>query len=129
MIFDIKQRRKELGLTLEEVGNLVGVSKSTVKKWESGYIKNMRSDKIKLLSYALRVSPLDIINYYDSPQSPRPATRDAAITSEYKDFIKNFFKCDVNETLFISHSQTHATCHHLPNDSLKKILELLDSEK
>ena len=129
MVFDIKQRRKELGLTLEEVGNLVGVSKSTVKKWESGYIKNMRSDKIKLLAYALRVSPLDIINCYDSPQSPRPATRDAAITPEYKDFIKNFFKCDVNETLFISHSQTHATCHHLPKDSVKKILELLDSEK
>ena len=28
----IEERRKELGLTLEEVGNAVGVSKSTVKK-------------------------------------------------------------------------------------------------
>ena len=32
----IYDRRKELGLTLEEVGNAVGVSKSTVKKWENG---------------------------------------------------------------------------------------------
>lgn len=29
----IKQRREELGLTLEEVGNIVGVGKSTVRKW------------------------------------------------------------------------------------------------
>ena len=28
----IKQRREELGLTLEEVGNIVGVGKSTVRK-------------------------------------------------------------------------------------------------
>lgn len=32
----INKKRTELGLTLEEVGNAVGVSKSTVKKWEDG---------------------------------------------------------------------------------------------
>lgn len=36
----IYNRRKELGLTLEEVGKAVGVSKSTVKKWENGFISN-----------------------------------------------------------------------------------------
>lgn len=45
----IYNRRKELGLTLEEVGNAVGVSKSTVKKWENGFISNMRRDKIEKL--------------------------------------------------------------------------------
>ena len=29
-------RRKELGLTLEEVGDAVGVGKSTVRRWENG---------------------------------------------------------------------------------------------
>jgi len=58
----LQQRRRELGLTLEEVGNIVGVSKSTVKKWESGYIKNMKRDKIALLAKALRVSPLYIMD-------------------------------------------------------------------
>ena len=41
---DLEKRRKELGLTLEEVGNFVGVSKSTVKKWETGFIDNMKRD-------------------------------------------------------------------------------------
>lgn len=57
----INQRRTLLGLTFEEVGNIVGVSKSTVKKWESGDISNMRRDKIALLAKALRISPVTLI--------------------------------------------------------------------
>lgn len=57
----IQDRRKQLNLTLEEVGNIVGVSKSTVKKWESGDISNMRRDKIALLAQALQISPVQLI--------------------------------------------------------------------
>lgn len=32
----IKERREEKNLTLEQVGEYVGVTKSTVRKWESG---------------------------------------------------------------------------------------------
>lgn len=53
----IKRRRVELNLTYEEVGKIVGVSKSTVRKWETGMIENMRQDKIVLLAKALKVSP------------------------------------------------------------------------
>lgn len=60
-IFDIKKRRNELNLTLEQIGNYVGVSKSTVKKWETGYIDNMKRDKIALLAEVLQVSPLCIL--------------------------------------------------------------------
>lgn len=58
---DIKSRRKELNLTLEQVGDLVGVGKSTVRKWETGDIENMKRDKIVKLAKALRVSPLYIM--------------------------------------------------------------------
>ena len=60
--YNIEQRRKELGLTLEEVGKAVGVSKSTVKKWETGYINNMKSDKIALLANVLQISPLEFLD-------------------------------------------------------------------
>ena len=53
----IHDRRKELGLTLDEIGTAVGVSKSTVRKWETGFISNMKRDKIALLAKALKVSP------------------------------------------------------------------------
>lgn len=58
----INQRRIELNMTLEEVGNIVGVSKSTVKKWEDGYIANMRRDKIALLAKALKINPIALVN-------------------------------------------------------------------
>ncbi|HAR6921837.1 TPA: helix-turn-helix domain-containing protein [Staphylococcus aureus] len=62
---DIKSRRKELNLTLEQVGDLVGVGKSTVRKWETGDIENMKRDKIVKLAKALRVSPSYIMGIED----------------------------------------------------------------
>ena len=58
---NLKERRLELGLTLEEVGDIVGVGKSTVRKWEQGMISNMGRDKIVSISKALKISPLDIL--------------------------------------------------------------------
>lgn len=64
----IFNRRKELGLTLEEIGKATGVSKSTVKKWENGYIKKISYADIKLLAEVLEVP----VSYFDvelcSPQ-------------------------------------------------------------
>lgn len=57
----LKRKRLEKNMTLEQVGNLVGVGKSTVRKWENGLIENMGRDKIILLSKALDVSPLEIL--------------------------------------------------------------------
>lgn len=63
--FDIKKRRDELGLTLEQVADKVGVGKSTVRKWETGDIKNMRRDNIAALADALHISPLELIDVED----------------------------------------------------------------
>ena len=57
----INQRRTELKLTLEQVGQAVGVGKSTVKKWEDGYISNMRRDKIALLAKVLKMNLVSFI--------------------------------------------------------------------
>lgn len=59
---NLKNRRLELNLTLEDVGNYVGVGKSTVRKWENGDITNMKRDKIVSLSKILKLDPLDIID-------------------------------------------------------------------
>lgn len=71
----IYNRRKELGLTLEEVGNAVGVSKSTVKKWENGFISNMRRDKIEKLAKILEISPVRLLGIktktYFQPNDPK----------------------------------------------------------
>ena len=61
----IKALRDQRGMTLEQVGDLVGVGKSTVRKWESGQIANMRRDKIALLAKALGVTPGFLMGWED----------------------------------------------------------------
>jgi len=69
-MYNLKARRLELGLTLEDVGNAVGVGRSTVRKWENGMIDNMKRDKIALLASVLKISPLQLVfdNYNDSEE-------------------------------------------------------------
>lgn len=62
----IKQMREEKGMTLEELGNRVGVGKSTVRKWENGMIANMRRDKISKLADALGCSPSYLMGWDDN---------------------------------------------------------------
>ena len=57
----IKMRRKELHMTYEQVGDIVGVSKNTVRRWEIGGIANMRRDRIAKLAEALQIDALDLI--------------------------------------------------------------------
>lgn len=59
----IRQRRLELGLTYEELGKIVGVGKSTVRKWETGMIENIKRDNIVALSKALNISPALIMGW------------------------------------------------------------------
>lgn len=53
----MKQRRKDLGLTLDEVAQSVGVNQSTVSRWESGQIEEMKRGKIEKLADTLEINP------------------------------------------------------------------------
>jgi len=53
----IKELRVANDMTLEQVADIVGVGKSTVRKWETGMIANMRRDKIAALAKALHTTP------------------------------------------------------------------------
>lgn len=59
--------RTEKGLTLEELGNMVGVGKSTVRKWENGMIANMKRDKILKVAEVFNVSSGYLMGWEDSP--------------------------------------------------------------
>lgn len=72
----LKEKRLEKKLTLEQVGEIVGVGKSTVRKWENGMIENMGRDKIVSLSKALGISPLDILGIGDSENKTDPIKKE-----------------------------------------------------
>lgn len=74
----IKNRRKELGLTLLDIANACGVSEATVSRWESGDIVNMKRSRIAQLAKVLNVSPsllihddYDVLINYNSTTKPQ----------------------------------------------------------
>ena len=75
----IASLRKQYGLTLEEVGKSVGVGKSTVRKWETGDIKNMRRDKIAKLAEALHTTPAYLMGWEDDDYTA-PTITDKIVT-------------------------------------------------
>lgn len=59
----IKELRQAKGMTLEQVASIVGVGKSTVRKWETGMIANMKRDKIQALATALGTTPAYLMGW------------------------------------------------------------------
>ena len=90
----IKKRRAEIGVTLEEVGKIVGVSKATVQRWESGEIKNIRRDKIEKLSQALQTTPAYLMGWEESAKTNSYNTPNIPSTSEVDPdmFILHMYK-------------------------------------
>ncbi len=80
----IHDRRNEMGLTMKELSERVGVSEATISRWESGEIKNMRRDAVANLAKALQINPKVLMNwneeemqgvdpYYLDPETARLA--------------------------------------------------------
>ena len=56
----IKNRRLELGLSLEDVGKSLGVNRTTVMRWEKGDIASLKTSHVYLLSKILHL-PTEIL--------------------------------------------------------------------
>ncbi len=78
----IKALRLKNNLTLEQVGNAVGVGKSTVRKWENGMIANMRRDKIVSLAKALNTTPAYLLGFSDFSEEPASTVSLDGITKQ-----------------------------------------------
>ena len=63
----IKARRKELGLSAEDVADQLGVSRATVYRYESAEITNMGIDKLEPLAKILQATPEYHMGWTDDP--------------------------------------------------------------
>ena len=54
----IKRLRKEKNLTQEQLGDLIGVKKAAINKYETGIVVNLKNKTIKKLAEALDVNPV-----------------------------------------------------------------------
>lgn len=71
----LKDKRISLDMTMKYVADYVGVSESTISRWESGEIKNMKRDKIHRLSSVLKIDPALIMGWTDGPSPTEQALK------------------------------------------------------
>lgn len=69
---NIRRCRRDLGLTLEEVSKIVGVTRATIQKYENGIISNIPSDKIELLARALHTTPAYLMGWEGNDEEDLP---------------------------------------------------------
>ena len=58
-------RREYLNLSQQEVATAIGTNKSTISRYETGDISNMRRDRIYKLANVLNLSTKVIMNWQD----------------------------------------------------------------
>ena len=63
----IKQRRKDLKMSADELATSVGVSRSTIFRYEKGDIEKVGPDVLKKIADKLNVSPADLMGWDDTP--------------------------------------------------------------
>ena len=86
----IKELRQQRGLTLEQVATIVGVGKSTVRKWETGMIANMKRDKIASLAMALGTTPAYLMGWKETAEE-KEIPGEIVLTEEEK-MLLNLFR-------------------------------------
>ena len=93
----IKELRKARNMTLEDVGKIVGVGKSTVRKWETGMIANMKRDKIAALARALDTTPAYLMGW-EEEQKKNDIQADIILKmrtdSTFMSVVENLYKLD-----------------------------------
>ena len=71
----IKEIRTQARMTQTEFGDIVGVTKHAVSRWEKGLVANMKSETIKILSEKFNVSPLWLMGF-DAPRKRQTELED-----------------------------------------------------
>lgn len=89
---NIKSKRLELGLTLEEVANKIGVKKPTLQRYESGVISNIPSDKIEALAEVFDISPAYLMGWEEKSVSNKEIQNNLSLSKKEETLLHNFNK-------------------------------------
>ena len=112
----IRQLRNDKGLTQEQLGELVGVQKAAVQKWENGSVQNLKRATIKKLAEIFEVSPASFVKE-DIPATVKNnavnttikssnmlTSKETALISKYRE-LDHFGKKIVDSVLEMEHER------------------------
>ena len=86
----IKQARISKGLTQEELGNLVGLQKSAIAKYENGRVVNIKRSTLQKLAQALDLRGSDLIIETDPKEAAELSAR-VLMDGELMEAIEKYY--------------------------------------
>ena len=89
----IKRARKTKGMTQEELGNIVGVQKSAIAKYESGRVVNIKRSTLQKIASALNIRPSELI-FEVSPKESASFHVKIISDLELMAALKDYYKLD-----------------------------------
>ena len=83
----MKKARENKGMTLHELGEKIGRTEATVQRYESGNIKNLKSDVIEQIAFHLDVNPAYLMGWIDTPNSDVDSESSNVIAAHIEDDV------------------------------------------
>lgn len=74
----VRIRRKQKGLTLDDIANEIGVAKSTIQRYETGSIERLKLPVIEAIARVLEVNPAWLVGKSDEMETRPKETSDAS---------------------------------------------------
>ena len=94
----IKKRRKELGLSAEQIAENLGVSPATIYRYESNDIMNMRIDKLEPIAKVLRTTPAYLMGWDEAKENNTD--------NQQRQLLSNYNKLDnTDQTKLVDYSE------------------------
>lgn len=93
----IRKRRKELGMTMEDLGRAIGVQRSAINKYEKGMITDFKRSTIAALARALDVPVTYLLDDDENNTLMKRITVNSGKT--FREASKNMFNVKVESGL------------------------------
>ncbi|WP_440441705.1 helix-turn-helix domain-containing protein [Phascolarctobacterium succinatutens] len=90
LIERIKERRLKLEMSYQDLSDATQISKSTLQRYETGYIKKVPINQIEILAKALHTTPSYLMGW-DAPPSPS-----LSLTQQEETHIKKYRQLDTD---------------------------------
>ena len=123
----IKQLRKDLGLSADELGEMIGKDRSTIYRYERGEIENTTVDVVPRLAKALQTTPQYILGWDNKPMfywlDPTCAMELSELAEQWYSWTRVFRWTEQERELFIA--QAHYIMRARETDEYEAMMQFL----
>ena len=126
----IRELRKAKEMTLQELGDKVGVGKSTVRKWETGMIGSMSANNLTALAKALGVS-VELLTTTEDSEETEVSAEPNDIGMRIKELrtraemSQTELAEKIGESKQTVYKYENGIVKNIPNDTVQKLADVL----